>query len=108
MPKTKKRIKKTGVFRLPEEWADCFFYTRVIIHSHCYENSPTYEDLIGSLLGILVTEYHEFKQMGITPLDYYNTETDEVTRQNIMHIMEDVKNKIEITKKLEGKNDGEK
>lgn len=106
MPKVRKRIKRTGVFRTPDELRDFFTALRIIIHSHCYENNPQYEVMIGSFLGILMTEYHEFLQLGITPIEFTNTEKDEVTRRNVLAIIQDIDDKIKLTEKLEGKDNG--
>ena len=109
MPKIKeKKLKKTGVFRFPEELQQCFTTTRIIIHSHVYESNPQYEALIGSLIGVLMKEYHEFKEMGIDPMEFFSSEEDKETRKNILAIMEDIKNKVELSAKLEGKNGREK
>lgn len=102
----KKHYKKSGVFRTPEELQECFATVRIIIHSHVYENNPQYEALIGSLIGTLMQEYHEFRKIGIEPIEFFSTEEDEVSRRNIMAIMEDIKNKIELTQKLKGVNGG--
>lgn len=102
MPKTSKRIKKTGVFRTPEELKDCFIATRVIIHSHIYEKVEGYEQLIATLLGVMMLEYHEFRQIGIMPIDFELIENAEVTRKNILSILEHVKDEIELSQKLKG------
>lgn len=100
----KKKFKKSGVFHTPEELQDCFVATRIIIHSHVYENIPRYEDIIGALIATLMTEFHEFKKIGIDPMDFVRTEEDDVARNNIMAIIKDVNDKIELQEKLEGKN----
>lgn len=107
MAKTRKRIKKTGVFRKPEELQECFTAFRIIIHSHCYENNPRYEDLVGSLLSILMKEYHDFMNIGIDPMEFVVTEKDEVMRENVLAVLNDIAKKVELSAKLEGKNGSE-
>lgn len=102
MTKVRKRVKKTGVFRTPEEFNDFFTALRIIIHSHCYESNPQYEVMMATMLCALMSEYHAFVNIGIEPLDIVWTEEDEVTRKNILQIVKDISEKVELSNKLKG------